>query len=55
MWGINAGLAWKKVADAQIFYIDYGMSRGMEYAMIYANEHHIKTEFRKIYGSGVVS
>jgi hypothetical protein len=27
--GINAGLAWSLVADYHVFYIDYGMSRGM--------------------------
>jgi hypothetical protein len=28
-WGINAGLAWGRLAEASIFYIDYGWSRGM--------------------------
>jgi hypothetical protein len=27
--GIAAGLAWKRVADAQVFYVDRGWSRGM--------------------------
>lgn len=27
--GIAAGLAWVPVADAQVFYIDYGWSKGM--------------------------
>lgn len=48
MWGINAGLAWKEVADLHVFYVDYGMSRGMEYAMKYATENHIPVEIRKI-------
>jgi len=30
--GINAGLAWSLVADYHVFYIDYGMSRGMRKA-----------------------
>ena len=30
--GIDAGLAWKKVAEKHVFYIDYGMSSGMKYA-----------------------
>jgi len=30
--GINAGLAWLSVADAHVFYVDYGMSTGMQEA-----------------------
>ena len=30
--GIEAGLAWMCVADLHVFYVDYGMSSGMEYA-----------------------
>ena len=33
--GIEAGIAWYKVADAAIFYADYGFSSGMEKAMEY--------------------
>ena len=47
-WGINAGLAWKSVADMHVFYIDYGMSKGMEYAKQYATNNNIKIEERKI-------
>lgn len=47
--GIHAGLAWKEVADAQVFYIDYGMSQGMLYAMEFAKEYNIPFEFRTIY------
>lgn len=46
--GIDAGLAWKEVADKHVFYIDYGMSTGMEYAKKYATENNIEIEFRKI-------
>lgn len=46
--GINAGLAWLKVADAQVFYIDYGMSRGMMAAENYAKRFDVKIEYRKI-------
>ena len=31
--GINAGLAWWRVADLHAFYTDYGMSRGMTAAL----------------------
>lgn len=48
MWGINAGLVWKDVADKQVFYIDYGYSKGMIYAKEYAVKHNIEIEERKI-------
>ena len=48
MWGINAGLAWKEVADLHVFYIDFGMSAGMKYALEYASENNINVEFRTI-------
>lgn len=31
-WGINAGLAWRKVAQLTAFYIDRGWSNGMSAA-----------------------
>jgi hypothetical protein len=46
--GINAGLKWKEVADLQVFYVDYGISRGMQYGMDYAKEHNIPFETRTI-------
>lgn len=46
--GINAGLKWKEVADLQVFYIDYGISKGMQYGMDYAKEHNIPFETRTI-------
>lgn len=47
-WGIDAGLAWKNVADKHVFYIDLGFSRGMEYGKSYAIENKIEIEYRKI-------
>jgi hypothetical protein len=32
-WGIDAGLAWSKVAEATVVYTDLGISRGMEYGI----------------------
>jgi hypothetical protein len=49
MLGINAGLAWKEVADLQVFYIDFGMSNGMKYARKYAKSQNIDTEYRTLY------
>jgi len=46
--GINAGLAWLEVADLHLFYIDYGMSDGMKYALNYSTDKGVKTVFRKI-------
>ena len=48
IWGIDAGLAWKEVADKHVFYIDYGMSSGMVYAKKYATDNDIPIEIRKI-------
>lgn len=48
MHGINAGLAWKGVADLHVFYIDYGISKGMQYAIDYAIKNKIPIEKRKI-------
>jgi len=50
MRGINAGLAWKEVAELHVFYVDYGYSRGMEYAKQYATENNIPIEKRRLYG-----
>jgi hypothetical protein len=47
-WGIDAGLAWKEVAQKHVFYIDYGYSRGMEYARQYATNNQIAIEERRI-------
>lgn len=37
-WGIDAGLAWRHVADASVVYTDLGISRGMEYGIKAAQE-----------------
>lgn len=47
--GIDAGLAWKEVAELHVFYIDYGYSKGMIYARQYATENKIPIEERKLY------
>ena len=47
--GIDAGLAWKEVADLHVFYIDYGISKGMQYGMDYATKNKIPFETRKLY------
>lgn len=47
--GINAGLEWLTVADKHVFYVDHGMSSGMEYALERGFEIDIEVEFRKLY------
>lgn len=47
-WGIDAGLVWKEVADKHVFYCDYGISKGMEYAFEQAKKNNIPYEFRCI-------
>ena len=48
MQGINAGLAWIEFADIHVFYIDYGMSKGMEYARGFSVGSGVQLEFRRI-------
>jgi len=50
--GIDAGLAWKDVADLHVFYIDLGYSPGMRYAKQYMTKNNIPIVERKIYKSG---
>jgi hypothetical protein len=46
--GIDAGLSWKEVADLHVFYIDRGISKGMQYAMDYVTKNKIPFEIREI-------
>ena len=46
--GIDAGLAWKRVADASIVYTDLGVSKGMEYGISSAKNAGIPVEYRSI-------
>lgn len=46
--GIEAGLAWYRVADAVIFYTDHGMSRGMRGAAERAGALSMNVEFRTL-------
>jgi len=47
-WGIDAGLAWRKVAEASVVYSDYGISSGMKYGVKAAEESGKKVEWRSI-------
>ena len=46
--GIDAGLAWKEVADKHVFYTDLGMSPGMEYALAHCDDRSIPIEVRTL-------
>lgn len=46
--GIDAGLAWRSVAEAHVFYTDLGMNRGMKYAEDFAKNNGTSVEYRSI-------
>lgn len=47
--GIDAGLAWREVADASVVYTDLGVSKGMEYGIKAAVDSGKTIEYRKLY------
>jgi hypothetical protein len=47
-WGIDAGLAWKSVAEATVVYTDCGVTKGMEYGIEAAKVGGIPVEYRSI-------
>jgi hypothetical protein len=47
-WGIDAGLAWRAVAQASVVYTDRGISRGMEYGINAAAKAGVMIEFRRV-------
>lgn len=46
--GISAGLAWRSVAEAAVFYIDHGMSEGMRAALAVYEREGIAYSMRSI-------
>jgi hypothetical protein len=48
-WGIDAGLAWRSVADATAVYIDRGISKGMWYGIQAARESGRPIEWRSLH------
>lgn len=46
--GIDAGLAWRKVASVSVVYTDLGISKGMEYGIKAAEAEGISVEYRSI-------
>ena len=49
-WGIDAGLAWRKVAETTVVYTDLGISGGMKYGIKAAEAAGIPIEYRRILG-----
>lgn len=47
--GIHCGFHWGAKADLVAFYMDHGLSPGMEKAKIYYQAHRIPIEYRKLY------
>src|SRR5580700_10138974 len=50
-WGIDAGLAWRAVAEACVVYTDRGISKGMEYGIASARAAGLPVEIRTIEGA----
>jgi hypothetical protein len=46
--GIDAGLAWRSVANRSVVYTDRGITRGMEYGIAAAKEAGLTVEYRSI-------
>ena len=46
--GIEAGLAWLKVAELTAVYTDHGISQGMKYGIQAAMDKGISIEYRKL-------
>jgi len=46
--GIQLGYAWMQWADKVVFYTDYGMSPGMEKALVQATEYEVLVVHRQI-------
>lgn len=48
--GIDAGLAWRDVAQATVVYTDHGMSAGMRYGIGRAEAAGVPVEYRSLNG-----
>lgn len=46
--GIDAGLAWRAVAQASVVYVDRGISPGMEYGIRAALDAGLEVEYRAL-------
>lgn len=46
--GIEAGLVWRRLAPKRVFFIDYGMSSGMQKALGLYEKENLAYVFRRI-------
>ena len=46
--GINAGLAWRKVAELTAVYTDLGITKGMQFGISAATESGVPVQYRSI-------
>lgn len=47
-WGIQAGFAWRQVAELTVVYDDLGISRGMDYGIADAEKRGVPVEYRQL-------
>lgn len=47
-WGIDAGLAWRAVAQGTVVYTDRGITRGMEYGIEAARLAGLPIDYRSL-------
>lgn len=47
-WGIDAGLAWRSVAEGTVVYTDRGISQGIRYGIAAAESAGLPVEFRTL-------
>lgn len=52
-WGIDAGLAWRRIAEGSVVYTDRGISKGMEYGIAAAREAGLPIEYRRLDAAAV--
>jgi hypothetical protein len=48
LWGFDAGLAWLRVADASVVYVDRGISSGMRCGIAAAQDAGVTVEYRRL-------
>lgn len=48
--GMMCNQAWQEVAEEVAFYIDHGMSEGMENALMWANDMGLRIDIRSLRG-----
>lgn len=47
-WGIDAGLAWRRFAEASVVYVDRGISSGMRHGIAAAEMDGVPVEYRRL-------